>query len=84
MYLENGHILSKYKSDIKFSEKKQHLFGIINNENLFRKKNFMPPFYGWVSIASRLEPLRRGSLLFTTKNLPWVHLMSYIYNPYIS
>ena len=24
-------------------------------------------FYGWVSTASRLEPLRGGSLLFTTK-----------------
>ena len=32
------------------------------------KKNFMVPFfYGWGSTASRLEPLRRGSLLFTTK-----------------
>ena len=27
----------------------------------------MAPFYGWGSTASRLEPLRRGSLLFTTK-----------------
>ena len=27
----------------------------------------MAPFYGWGSIASRLEPLREGSLLFTTK-----------------
>ena len=27
----------------------------------------MVPFYGWVSTASRLEPLRGGSLLFTTK-----------------
>ena len=31
------------------------------------KKNFMAPFYGWGSTASRLEPLRGGSLLFTTK-----------------
>ena len=29
-------------------------------------KNFMAPFYGWGSTASRLEPLRGGSLLFTT------------------
>ena len=29
------------------------------------KKNFMAPFYGWGSTASRLEPLRGGSLLFT-------------------
>ena len=28
-------------------------------------KNFMAPFYGWGSTASRLEPLWGGSLLFT-------------------
>ena len=28
---------------------------------------FMAPFYGWGSTASRLEPLRGDSLLFTTK-----------------
>ena len=27
----------------------------------------MAPFYGWGSTASRLEPLRGGSLPFTTK-----------------
>ena len=27
----------------------------------------MAPFYGWRSTASRLESLRGGSLLFTTK-----------------
>ena len=31
------------------------------------KKNFMAPFYGWGSTASMQQPLRRGSLLFTTK-----------------
>ena len=31
------------------------------------KKNFTAPFHGWGSTASRLEPLRGGSLLFTTK-----------------
>ena len=31
--------------------------------------NFMAPFYGWASTASRLEPLRGGSLLFTTKKI---------------
>ena len=30
-------------------------------------ENFMAPFYGWGSTALRLEPLRGGSLLFTTK-----------------
>ena len=29
----------------------------------------MAPFYGWGSTTSRLEPLRGGSLLFTTKFL---------------
>ena len=32
-----------------------------------KKNNFMAPFYGWGSTASRLQPLRGGSLLFTTK-----------------
>ena len=27
----------------------------------------MAPFHGWGSTASRLEPLRGGSLLFATK-----------------
>ena len=30
-------------------------------------KNFMAPFYGWDSTASRLESLRGGSLPFTSK-----------------
>ena len=33
-----------------------------------KEKNiFMTPFYRWGSTASRLKPLRGGSLLFTTK-----------------
>ena len=28
----------------------------------------MAPFYGWSSTASRLEPIRGASLLFTTKS----------------
>ena len=38
-------------------------------------KNFMAPFYGWGSTASRLQPLRGGSLLFTTKfpEVPGTH-----------
>ena len=34
--------------------------------SLITKKN-LAPFYGWGSTASRLEPLRGGSLLFTAK-----------------
>ena len=33
----------------------------------------MAPFYGWGSTASRLESLRGGSLLFTTK-FPEIYL----------
>ena len=41
------------------------------------KKNFMTPFYGWGSTASRLEPLRGGSLLFTSKfpEIPGTHFI---------
>ena len=37
----------------------------------------MPPFYGWGSTASRLEPLPRSSLLFTTKfpEIPGTHFI---------
>ena len=40
------------------------------------KKNFMVPFHGWGLTASRLEPLRWGSLLSTTKfpEIPGTHL----------
>ena len=42
-----------------------------------KKKNFIAPFYGWGSIALRLEPLRGGSLLFTTKfpEIPGTHFI---------
>ena len=42
-----------------------------------KTKNFMAPFYGWGSTASRLEPLRGGSLLFTTKfpEIPGTHFI---------
>ena len=44
---------------------------------MLKKKNFMAPFYGWGSTASRLEPLRGGSLLFTTKfpEVPGTHFI---------
>ena len=42
-----------------------------------KKKNFMAPFYGWGSTASRLEPLWGGSLLFTTRfsEIPGTHFI---------
>ena len=44
-------------------------------KQIFLKKSFMAPFYGWGSTASRLEPLQGGSLLFTTGN-SWYSLTS--------
>ena len=42
------------------------------------KKNFMAPFYGWGSTASRLVPLWGGSLLFTLKfpDIPGTHFIN--------
>ena len=41
------------------------------------KKNFMAPFHGWGSTASRLQPLRGGSLLFTIQfpEIPGTHFI---------
>ena len=44
-----------------------NLFKVSKGNTRLIKLNFMAPFYGWGSTASRLEPLRGGSLLFTTK-----------------
>ena len=44
---------------LSFEESKSSL----QSENVLKKKtNFMAPFYGWGSTASRLEPLQGGSL----------------------
>ena len=32
-----------------------------------KQTNFIAPFYGWGSTTSSLEPLRGGSLIFTSK-----------------
>ena len=47
---------------------------------VFFIKFFLAPFYGWSSTASRLEPLRRGSLLFTTKfpDIPGTHFINLV------
>ena len=52
-------------------------FIFLKGEKKKKKKNFMAPFYGWGSTASRLEPLRGGSLLFTTKfpEFPGTHFI---------
>ena len=43
------------------------LLNLIDKVFLKKSFKFMAPFYGWDSTASRLEPFRGGSLLFTTK-----------------
>ena len=48
--------------------------------DLHFKKNFKAPFYGWGSIASKLEPIWGGSLLFTTK-LPEIPGIYSFYQP---
>ena len=49
----------------------------LRNPGFEKKQNFMAPFYGWGSTTSRLEPLRGGSLLFTTKfpEIPGTHFI---------
>ena len=65
-----------YKSD-------QSLFTVTQYVNQVDKPgqpitlNFMAPFYGWGSTASRLVRLRGGNLLFTTKfpDTPGTHFI---------
>ena len=40
----------------------------------------MAPFYGWSSTASRLQPLRGGSLLFTIQfpEIPGTHFIDLV------
>ena len=42
------------------------------------KKNYIAHFHGWGSTVSRLEPLRGGNLLFTTKlpEIPGTHFIN--------
>ena len=46
--------------------------------DLHLKKTVKAPFYRWGSIASKLEPLWGGSLLFTTKlqEIPGTHFIN--------
>ena len=43
-----------------------------------KKTNFIAPFYGRGSTASRLQPLRGGSLLFTIQfpEIPGTHFIN--------
>ena len=57
-----------------------HAWGSLLHFDKKTKKttNFIAPFYGWHSNASRLEPLQGGNLLFTTKfpEIPGTHLIN--------
>ena len=57
--------------------KESELHGINPRKLYLKKTNFMASFHGWGSFASRLEPLRGGSLLFTTKfpEIPCTHFI---------
>ena len=55
----------KSKLNISLGQQKKTLYGPLSWMGL--KTHFMAPFHGWGSTASKLEPLRGGSLLFTTK-----------------
>ena len=48
---------------------------IMQSRSFKKKKKLYGPFSGWGSTASRLEPLRGGSLLFTSKfpEIPGTH-----------
>ena len=50
---------------------------VVTGISNLKQINFMAPFYGWGSTASRLEPLQGGSLLFTTKfpEIPGTHFI---------
>ena len=67
-YLAKFHGNSYSKREVKIVQR--------SNKCIY-KKNFMAPFYGWGSTASSLEPLRGGSLLFTTKfpEIPGTHFI---------
>ena len=41
---------------------------VVSRQSTLLKKSFMALFYGWGSTASRLAPLRGGSLLIPTKS----------------
>ena len=60
------------KTMIKYSSNTNHLQVLF----VAIQKN-MGPFYGWGSTGLRLEPVRGGSLLFTTKfpGIPGTHFI---------
>ena len=75
--LEDSQNVNSIYEAIKKAFEKHDLLAFTFFKKKKKKKNFMAPFYGWGSTASRLEPLRGGSLLFTTKfpEVPGTHFI---------
>ena len=61
-----------------FKLEKVNNHNVCTDMNTIKKNNFMAPFYGWGSTASRLKPLRGGSLLFTIQfpEIPGTHFIN--------
>ena len=59
-------------------ENYSHSPSMLSSKNNRTKKNFTTPYYGWDSTASGLEPLRGGSLRFTTifPEIPGTHFIN--------
>ena len=70
-------IFNKYVNKIGIHAFSITVHAFLSRSALVLKKNFMASFYGWGSTASRLEPLRGDSLLFTTKSpkIPGTHFI---------
>ena len=68
-------IMSYYDRFLQFTKSSKFKDGFNN----LKKRNFMPPFYGWGSTTSMLEPLWGGRLLFTTKfpEIPGTHIIDH-------
>ena len=70
-FTENNQNHKTNETEFHNSTQQEHDFVI-------KKTNFIAYFYGWDSTASRLELLRGGSLLFTTKfpEIPGTHFIN--------
>ena len=66
------------KSGRPISNNNKDIAEIKSKIKIKKKNNFMARFHRWGSTASRQEPLRGGSLLFTTKfsEIPGTHFIN--------
>ena len=77
--ISNCDVLRDLVLCVQFKKREKHHGGVLLLVTLKKtfKKNFMAPFYGWGSTASRIQPLRGGSLLFTIQfpEIPGTHFV---------